>query len=88
MNMQEKGIQHTINPVTGKPISHNLSSVTVLHSSTMTADAMATALLVLGLEEGLCLAKKEKLAALFIIREHGGFRQHMTQQFKQYLVVR
>ena len=83
-----KRYSHTINPLTGKPISHGLSSVTVLHSSTMTADAMATALLVLGPEKGLKLAKEEKLAALFIIREHGRFRQNMTKQFKQYLVVR
>jgi thiamine biosynthesis lipoprotein len=37
---------HTIDPRTGKPIRHNLASVTVLHPASMTADALATAFMV------------------------------------------
>jgi thiamine biosynthesis lipoprotein len=85
---EENGIRysHTINPGTGKPITHNLASVTVLHPSTMTADAMATALLVLGSERGFELALKENLAALFIIREKDNFTEKMTPQFRDALV--
>jgi thiamine biosynthesis lipoprotein len=73
---------HTIDPSTGKPITHKLASVTVLHPSAMTADAMATALLVLGPEQGLELAVKENIAALFLVREKDNFIEKMTPRFK------
>ncbi|NIQ17143.1 MAG: FAD:protein FMN transferase ApbE, partial [Candidatus Dadabacteria bacterium] len=64
---EDNGIRysHIINPVTGKPILHNLASVTVIHPSTMIADAMATAMLVMGPDSGMELAKQENLAVLF-----------------------
>lgn len=77
---------HTIDPTTGKPITHKLASVTVLHPSTMTSDALATALLVLGPERGLELALKENLTALFIIRDQDNFTEIMTPQFKRAIV--
>jgi FAD:protein FMN transferase len=85
---EKNGIRysHTIDPSTGKPITHKLAAVTVLHPSSMTADAMATALLVLGHESGLELALKENLAALFLVREKGNFIEIMTPQFKNVVV--
>jgi len=85
---EENGIRysHTIDPSTGKPITHKLASVTVLHPSAMTADAMATALLVLGPERGFDLALKENLAALFIVREKDNFIEIITPQFKHAVV--
>lgn len=82
---EENGLRysHTIDPATGKPITHKLASVTVLHPSTMTADAMATALLVLGPEHGFELAIKENISALFLVREKDNFIEKMTPQFKQ-----
>lgn len=77
---------HTINPSTGKPITHKLASVTVLHPSSMTADAMATALLVLGPESGLELATKENLAAIFILRDQNKFIELMTPKFHDVLI--
>ncbi len=76
---------HTLDPTTGKPVTHTLASVTVIHRSTMTADALATALLVLGPERGLQLAMEENLAAFFLIREHDRFVETMTPQFAAYL---
>lgn len=85
---EENGIRysHTIDPSTGKPITHKLASVTVLHPSTMTADAMATALLVLGPERGFELALKENLAALFIVHDKDNFIEIITPEFKEALV--
>ena len=60
---------HTINPKTGEPVSHLLASVSVLHEECMYADAWATALNVMGMEDGLKLADQLGLAALFIQRE-------------------
>ncbi len=77
---------HTIDPRTGRPVTHALASVTVLHPSTMLADAWATGLLVLGPEEGLELARQNSLTAFFIIHEDGGFREESTPAFKPYFV--
>ncbi len=60
---------HTINPNNGKPIRHKLASVTVLHESTMIADAYATALMVLGEVEGKKFAEDNKLRVNMTIRE-------------------
>ena len=62
-------LSHTIDPRIGRPIAHHLASVSVVHPSCMTADALATALEVLGPEEGLELADRLDLAALFLVRE-------------------
>lgn len=58
---------HAINPSTGRPVAHNLLSVTVLDDSAMRADAMATALLVMGPEEGMRWAVERALDVLFIV---------------------
>lgn len=76
---------HTINPKTGTPIRHKLASVTVINASTMYADAMATALMVLGPELGYALAEQEALAALFIVKNGDGFSEKVTSAFKQYM---
>ena len=47
-----KRYSHILNPVTGKPVAHQLASVTVLAKTSMQADAWATALLVMGVEKG------------------------------------
>lgn len=59
---------HIIDPTTGRPAAHNTASVTVIAESAAKADAWATALLVLGEEEGMVVAEREGLAALFITR--------------------
>ncbi len=77
-------ISHTINPVSGKPISHKLVSVTVVTERGGYADAYATALNVLGPDKGLALAKQQKLAAFFIIRDGESYRFEETQLFRKY----
>ncbi|MCP4753482.1 MAG: FAD:protein FMN transferase [Proteobacteria bacterium] len=80
-----KRYSHTINPRTGRPIVHNLASVSVVHDSCMTADALATALMVLGPERGYRLAVGMKLAAFFIVRTTDGFEEKMTPEFKAHI---
>ena len=72
---------HTIDPRTGRPISHSLASVTVLSNEAMLADAWATALMVLGEEEGYKLAEKKQLAAYFLFRQDDGFMSKATSAF-------
>ena len=63
---------HMIDPRTGRPITHNLASVSVIDRTCARADGLATALLVLGPEEGYPLAIEEDLAVLFLVHEGGG----------------
>ncbi len=72
---------HTIDPRSGKPITHKLASITILSDTTMKADALATALMVLGSEQGYQLAEKQKIAALFIIKTKEGFVEKATDSF-------
>ena len=65
---------HTINPKSGKPITHNLASVTVLHQSTMMADAFATALMVMGKKKGKEFINKHGINASMISREESTYR--------------
>jgi len=81
-------VSHTIDPRTGRPIDHRLASVSVVHRSCTYADAMATALNVLGPEDGMALARSEKLAAQFVVRNaHGEFEARTTESFREMLVV-
>ena len=77
---------HTIDPKTGRPITHKLASVTVLHPSTMVADALATGLLVMGPTAGYELAEKQNIAALFLTGSEKLFNERYTEAFKTYLV--
>lgn len=67
---------HTINPKTGYPVSHSLLSATVIANDCMTADAFATAFMVIGLEESLDLIEQHKeLEAYFIYSDSEGQMQ-------------
>lgn len=62
---------HTLDPRSGAPVAHGLASVSVVHSNCCLADAWATALTVLGPQDGPALAAELGLAALFVVREPG-----------------
>ncbi len=74
---------HTIDTRTGKPVTHALASVTVVDAKGYRADALATALLVLGPEEGMQLATRENLAVLFLLRDETGFDERVSPAFQQ-----
>jgi len=74
-------ISHTIDPRTGRPIAHTLASVTVITDTAARADAFATALNVLGPDDGLAVAEREQLAALFLVRDGDGFTARATAAF-------
>jgi thiamine biosynthesis lipoprotein len=78
-------VSHSIDPRTGAPVRHRLASVCVVHASAAYADAFATALMVLGPEEGMALARRLGLAALFIERSPDGalFTEQSTPGFQR-----
>lgn len=76
-----KRYSHTIDPRTGYPVEHGVAAVTVLHAECMIADALATAMTVMGLDAGMQYAKQLHAAARFVVREEHGFRTHMSPAF-------
>lgn len=76
---------HTIDPRTGRPITHKLASVTVLRPKCYEADALATTLMVLGDEAGPKFAEEHGIAAFFIIKQDEGFIERSTPEFDSFL---
>ncbi len=76
---------HTIDPGTACPVNNPLASVTVLHRSCMYADALATALTVMGPVRGLRYARNHGLAALFIVRVDEGLATRLSPAMERML---
>jgi len=72
---------HTIDPRNGQPIRHGLASVTVIHRDCIAADALSTALNVMGMEHGMRFAQQRNIAARFIQRTSAGLVESMTPAF-------
>lgn len=72
---------HTLDPRTGYPASHALASVTVVHPDCMMADALSTALTVLGPQAGMHYAGQRQIAARFLVRTPEGFEETLTPAF-------
>src|SRR5574344_2196864 len=83
-----KKYAHTIDPKTGFPVQHNILSATVIADNCATADAYATAFMVLGLDKAQkVLSKHPELDAYFICDNHkGGYEIVMTDGMKRYIV--
>lgn len=72
---------HIIDPRNGFPVSNGVAAVTVFSNSAALADGLATALLVLGADEGLQLAERQNLAVLFQLRADDEVTQRMSSRF-------
>ncbi|MBU0678679.1 MAG: FAD:protein FMN transferase [Verrucomicrobia bacterium] len=69
---------HIIDPRTGQPADHSVASVSVMARTCFEADAMATALYVMGAGEGLeWVESKSGVEALFIVRRPDGSMQEV-----------
>lgn len=79
-------VSHIIDPTTGAPVTHGLASVTVLDDDLAWADAMSTAIMVMGPEKGFAFAEARGLPVLLVIRTHDGFMEKMSPAFLSYVV--
>ena len=77
-------VSHTIDPRTGRPVEHDGVSVSVLAADCMTADALATALMVMGPDEGTTWAARRDIAALFVVRSGESFVRRTTPAYQRY----
>jgi len=75
---------HTIDPRTGRPVTHQLASVSVFHPSNAWADAWATALLVVGEQEAMQLAVQNNLKVLLLVRDGEQWRSIASPEFGNY----
>lgn len=78
---------HTIDPATARPVEHALASVTVVAADCRTADALATAIDVLGPDKGLAFAEREQLPVFLVVRAGEGFESRHSRAFGPYLAT-
>ncbi|WP_209331073.1 FAD:protein FMN transferase [Lunatimonas salinarum] len=80
-------LSHTISPFTGYPVVHGLLSATVLANDCMTADAYATAMMVLGTEASISLQQQVPGLEIFLIYndEQGNLRSFASEGLKPFL---
>ncbi len=76
---------HTIDPNSGRPIIHDLASVTVIAETSAVADALATAFNVMGVEKAMTLANSKHIPAYFISNKADGFVQSYSEDFAPFL---
>jgi len=79
---------HTINPTTGRPVEHTLLSVTILADKCVTADALATAFMVMGVEKAMeFLNKYPQFDGYFIYQDENNELQIVyTDGFKNLFI--
>lgn len=83
--VEGKRYSHEIDPKTGWPIDHNLVAVTIVSPSATRADALATALIIMGPEAGYALARNLGLAALFIVQTDDGLQSIHTPELTEFI---
>jgi thiamine biosynthesis lipoprotein len=66
-------------------VTHELASVTVVDASAARADALATALMVMGGDKGLAWAQLHQVPAYFIMKQSEGFVAQSSTGFDTYL---
>jgi len=74
---------HTIDPATGRPVTHNLLSATIVAADATTADAYATWMMVVGPQRAReILAARPDLEALLVYDEAGQMKTFQTEHLK------
>lgn len=82
-----KKYTHTIDPRTGRPVTHTLLSATVIAPDAMTADAYATAFMVIGLDEARRLLDEHpELKAYLIYDDRGTLKAFVSPALKQRII--
>ena len=78
-----KPATHLIDPRTGRPVEHDLVAVNVLAPTARDADALATALMILGPDQGMALAEEMDLSARFCLEGANGTRMILSPTYQR-----
>lgn len=77
---------HTIDPKTGRPVDHGLLSATVLAEDCMTADALATAMMVMGTEKAIELQKRlDEVDVFLIYNDTTGVQTYISEDLEPFV---
>lgn len=76
---------HSIDPRSGKPIDHELASVSVVADSTVAADALSTALIILGPQDAMAYAERHGVAAHLILKSGTSLKEVYSSAFEPLL---
>lgn len=80
---------HIIDPTTGYPADSNIRSVTIISRDGLLSDALSTACFVLGVEEGMRLAKEYEVEALFVLNSgEVVMSEGMTEDFSGTIIIK
>ncbi|MGS2716792.1 FAD:protein FMN transferase [Eionea flava] len=84
---EKEGIRysHTIDPTTGRPVIHDIASITVLANTAMAADGLATAFMALGEQGALRLAEELSLPIYILRYQQDMFSESFSSDFSHYL---
>ena len=89
MKRKVKNNSHTIDPSTGRPVQHQLLSVTVVADNCADADGLATAFLVMGTEGTIDFLNQENLNVdVFLVfnNSKGRLETYMTKGFQSLIL--
>jgi len=79
-----KKYSHILSPKTGRPVENPPASVSVIHQSCMTADGLATAMMVLGSDRGMVIARQCGVDVMFLdVNEQGKLIETASGVFLQ-----
>ena len=81
-----KRFSHVLDPRTGRPVANGVVSVSVTAATCARADSLATALMVMGVDEGLKLVDAlADVECLMVVRDtEGNLVDHYSKNFKRY----
>jgi thiamine biosynthesis lipoprotein len=75
-------LSHTLDPRSLRPVRHRLAAVSVIAPTAARADALATALTVMGPDAGLAWAEQRDIPALFLLPDaNGRLEERATRAF-------
>ena len=79
---RDKRISHIIDPRTGRPVSNMPASVSITAPDCITADALSTAIFVLGPKDGMEVLKKMRcVEGMISVDENGNIKVYTTDGF-------
>ena len=83
--IDHESVGHIIDPRSGRPVSGTVASVSVVDPSCAKSSAWATALFVLGADDGYRIARAHQLACLFQVRDGAKIERRMTPEFERFI---
>lgn len=80
----DKTYAHTIDPVTGCPLDNRMAGAVVMDKDCWRADALATALMVMGSDQAMAFCAQHGVAALIMVRDRGHVVERLSPLMAAY----